>query len=419
LEESNIQIENNRHDIILSELYSDVSVANSSLIDDSCIVVYLYYSEQFEYYWTEYLCAIADSIDIVIISSSEDVLKKVRDCCMRNHYRRVQVIGKQNRGRDISALLVTAAPLLSKYRFFCFVHDKKEKNAASKKITDVWTKYLWKCSISSLAYICNALKLLSDDEEKYGFLGTVNPICIGWMGYTDLWASDYERTVMLAKQLKLNVSIKREIQPISVGTVFWCRTDALKKLYSIKWKYADFDEEPMPNDGTISHAVERILPFVAQDAGYRCGTIMPINIAEDMISESRMFINQALGITDRFCPMNIDDMKEFNEKDNEIVLFCRKHQNVWIYGAGAYGVKCLNRMHYLNVDFKGFIETEKEHDVIQGVEVRCIDDNNVKKDDGIIVAVGREYIVNVLNELKQRHFINYICFASNVLRTNT
>ena len=117
--------------------------------------------------------------------------------------------------------------------------------------------------------------------------------------------------------------------------------------------------------------------------------------------------------------MNIDDMKEFNEKDNEIVLFCRKHQNVWIYGAGAYGVKCLNRMHYLNVDFKGFIETEKEHDVIQGVEVRCIDDNNVKKDDGIIVAVGREYIVNVLNELKQRHFINYICFASNVLRTNT
>ena len=101
MEESNIQIENNRHDIILSELYSDVSVANSSLIDDSCIVVYLYYSEQFEYYWTEYLCAIADSIDIVIISSSEDVLKKVRDCCMRNHYRRVQVIGKQNRGRDI------------------------------------------------------------------------------------------------------------------------------------------------------------------------------------------------------------------------------------------------------------------------------------------------------------------------------
>ena len=50
MEESNIQIENNRHDIILSELYSDVSVANSSLIDDSCIVVYLYYSEQFEYY---------------------------------------------------------------------------------------------------------------------------------------------------------------------------------------------------------------------------------------------------------------------------------------------------------------------------------------------------------------------------------
>lgn len=33
-------------------------------------------------------------------------------------------------------------------------------------------------------------------------------------------------------------------------------------------------DEPLPYDGTISHAIERIVGFVALDAGYKVGTIM-------------------------------------------------------------------------------------------------------------------------------------------------
>ena len=58
------------------------------------------------------------------------------------------------------------------------------------------------------------------------------------------------------------------------GSCFWFRTDALRKLFKYDWKYEDFPEEPLPIDGTISHAIERCYAYVAQDAGYYSAIVM-------------------------------------------------------------------------------------------------------------------------------------------------
>ena len=65
--------------------------------------------------------------------------------------------------------------------------------------------------------------------------------------------------------------------------MFWAKTDALKKLFEHGWKYEDFPEEPLPIDGTISHAIERVLGYVAQDAGYKTGVIMTDKIAAQLL----------------------------------------------------------------------------------------------------------------------------------------
>ena len=59
-------------------------------------------------------------------------------------------------------------------------------------------------------------------------------------------------------------------QPVApLGTMFWFRPQALRKLFEHPWRYEDFTQEPVPVvDGDMMHAVERIYPFVAQDAGY-------------------------------------------------------------------------------------------------------------------------------------------------------
>ena len=71
------------------------------------------------------------------------------------------------------------------------------------------------------------------------------------------------------KKLGIDRPISGEKMPIApFGSVFWFRVKALAPLFDHGWKHEDFPPEPLPQDGTISHAIERIYPFVAQGAGY-------------------------------------------------------------------------------------------------------------------------------------------------------
>jgi lipopolysaccharide biosynthesis protein len=57
-----------------------------------------------------------------------------------------------------------------------------------------------------------------------------------------------------------------------VGTMFWARKDAVAPLFGLNLGWDDYPEEPVPIDGTILHALERLLPFVANHAGYQYAT---------------------------------------------------------------------------------------------------------------------------------------------------
>ena len=58
----------------------------------------------------------------------------------------------------------------------------------------------------------------------------------------------------------------------------------IEKIFEYAFKGEDFPAEPMPVDGTISHAIERIWPYVAQEAGYYSAHILnPYSIAAQYI----------------------------------------------------------------------------------------------------------------------------------------
>ena len=93
-----------------------------------------------------------------------------------------------------------------------------------------------------------------------------------------------EKTVELAEKLGISKNlIDEKLSPPAIGSVFWCRTDAIKKLTSPNWTVEDFPAEPMPTDGTISHALERIFPFVAQIEGFYTGWLMTDEFAKSEI----------------------------------------------------------------------------------------------------------------------------------------
>ena len=77
---------------------------------------------------------------------------------------------------------------------------------------------------------------------------------------------------MSQKTLQGEWGIKVPLPPFfefPIGTMFWARVDALRPLFELKISRDEYPEEPVPDDGTILHALERLLPFVAQHVGYR------------------------------------------------------------------------------------------------------------------------------------------------------
>ena len=88
------------------------------------------------------------------------------------------------------------------------------------------------------------------------------------------WTLCFEEAQDLLERMDIDVTITRENPPISIGNCYWAKYDALKPLFDLDLDYEDFPEEPMPNDGTISHALERIYGYVAASQNYYSKIVM-------------------------------------------------------------------------------------------------------------------------------------------------
>jgi lipopolysaccharide biosynthesis protein len=51
--------------------------------------------------------------------------------------------------------------------------------------------------------------------------------------------------------------------------MFWARTEAIRPLLELGLDWQDYPAEPLPYDGSMLHAVERLLPLVAEKQSTR------------------------------------------------------------------------------------------------------------------------------------------------------
>lgn len=259
-----------------------IFIPSSKLLQSSVVVVNLYYIEKVLFY-IPYLNCLPESVTLYVFSSREETLRKVQKyCCHKNSF----FIKKDNRGRDLSAFLVAFKSYIDQYELICFIHDKKEYNPWEKMDTEKWDENLWGNMLATKNYVYNILELF---EKRPGLGILVPPEPLGehmtaW--YENSWGADFIQCMELAKKMKLSVNISESKPPITLSSAFWIRKNAFQKLLNINWKYEDFPDEPMPRDGTISHAIERIWGYVSQDAGYDVATVM----TEQYASWSLLFL---------------------------------------------------------------------------------------------------------------------------------
>ena len=376
------------------------------LMKRMAIVVNLYYLDTVWQY-TSYLNQIPSDIAIYIYSSDPLVLEQVEKYCDRP----IQGCLKNNRGRDISALLVEFKKYAMEYEYICFLHDKKAKHEYVKEDTNIWVDNMWKNLLATEDYVCNVMDLFQENE-MLGLIVPPEPMgeyAHAWYG--DAWNHNYEISKELAEKLFLQCDIRRDRQPITLSTAFWARTHALEKLFEYAWKYEDFQEEPMPIDGTISHGIERMLGYIVQDAGYDTATIM----TKEYASWSLLFAQDGMRMMMNLLNINrwvqdVHDVKLLLYTEERTKNFFAKNRKVYLYGAGTLGKKYLSWCKDWQLFVDGFVVSNATvpNMEMEGIKVFTINELELKDNVGIIITVAPNLYGEIVHILDKMGFSNYI-----------
>ena len=163
-----------------------------------------------------------------------------------------------NRGRDIGPLL-TAFPVdLLDYDLIGHVHGKRSLSTVAG-MGEAWRNFLWENLLGGQHAMMDRIVAEFERKAELGIVFPADPHVLGWSENRALATSLLER-MGYASRLPDDFDFP-------VGTMFWMRVDALRPLLALSLAWHDYPPEPVPIDGTILHALERIVPFVAQLAG--------------------------------------------------------------------------------------------------------------------------------------------------------
>lgn len=375
------------------------------------VIAHVNYTDLIDYCF-HYIEKIPNYIDIYITTkgSQNIALIQRKTALLSEHH--IKIIVPEDRGREISGLLVACKDILMQYEYLCFVHDKKKNNGEPfQTVGQSFCDLLWENSIKNNIYIENVI----EQFEKEPFLGLLAPPAPYMSVFYTLgawsWTGCYEKTMGLAKRLRLNCTIDELQQPFILGTTFWCRTKALQPLFEEDWSYNDFEPEPMPLDNSISHAIERILPYVAQSQGFYSGLMMTGEYASLYTCNYQYMLDTIVNkiIYPDLFHGELRCFGDIFSVDGKLLSFCQKYSCVYIYGAGGYGKRCYELLsRCTSVIVKGFVVSDgfKKERLVLGLPVIELCDLMPREEEGIVIALNGNNLMEVLPLLHNRGFHN-------------
>ena len=198
------------------------------------------------------LAANATACDLIVTTDTDRKAEELKRRFASYRKGSVDVRVCPNRGRDIGPLLTALPDVLRGYDVIGHIHGKRSLALTSVGLsTDLgvqWHEFLLQ-------------HLLGPKGPLVG--PGVAPVA----GAPTGWSLDREIAVGLARRMDPTMAVPRFID-FPIGTMFWARPAALQPLFDLRLGWDDYPEEPVPIDGTMLHALERLLPVVCRHAGF-------------------------------------------------------------------------------------------------------------------------------------------------------
>ena len=217
----------------------------------------------------EYCQSLPNGTDLFISTTSQKTKEEIEEAFSTLGYKTEVVVG-ENRGRDVSGMLVLFREKIQKYDLVCVTHDKRTSHLRPLTVGKGFAYAGYQNILSTKEYVKGIIRYFEEDP-RLGILEAPLSYHADFSSQPgNEWGQNFENTWKLAQTLGLRCPMDKEHPPCApYGSNFWFRVKALRSLLSREWAYEDFPEEPLQAvDGTMMHAIERIYPYCAQNEGY-------------------------------------------------------------------------------------------------------------------------------------------------------
>jgi hypothetical protein len=207
-------------------------------------------------------------------------LQKVRELV-------VEVV--ENRGRDIAPMVVTLGRRLRNHHLVLHIHTKRSPHNADLA---GWREYLFRALLGSPATVAAIIERFGA-EERLGILYPAHYYPV--QPFVRLGANALHMAALLLRAGE-PISRFRRIAPSDFpsGAMFWFRGDAIGQLAAMRLEYKDFQPEAGQDDGTLAHAIERMLPFLAALDDLSTRAYLPAALYSDLLPGALPFSADAL-----------------------------------------------------------------------------------------------------------------------------
>ncbi len=188
--------------------------------------------------------------------SAESILAVLSEHKINNYELRVV----PNKGRDIGPFLTEFGEALQQYDVVGHIHTKKSLDVKKSEVIKTWINFLLENLLGGKNCMMDLIITKFKHEPELGLVFADDPHLLGWdknKGHAD----------ELAIQLGLGQLSEGRFS-FPVGTMFWARPNALKPLFDMNWTWDMYPEEPLPYDGSVLHAIERLIPVVVAKQGF-------------------------------------------------------------------------------------------------------------------------------------------------------
>lgn len=165
-----------------------------------------------------------------------------------------------NTGRDVAPFLTAFAEELSGYDIIGHAHAKESSHHPDRSEIERWNTFLLENMIGGKFPMIDHIISSFQHDKNLGVIFADDPHVINW---TD----NRKHAEALASRMGFGKPLPENIN-FPAGTMFWARYEALKPLFDLQLCWDDYPREPVPVDGTMLHAIERLIPLVSEQAGY-------------------------------------------------------------------------------------------------------------------------------------------------------